>query len=163
MHVRVWHFQAHHGNTHPKAGKRLPDREGHLLAEEVKARKGIIVQVKDVIHFLLGNHQCMSYDKWINIQEGDIAFILGDDVTGNFTVNDSCENARHNELRFQNKRRHSVAAYAVMLRISNSISPAGVLILANSPFFLPSNPFPIGDNVEILPALRSASSSDTSV
>ena len=45
----------------------------------------------------------------------------------------------------------------------NFNSPEGTSIETSSPFFLPSNPFPIGDWTEILPCWRSDSSSETIV
>ena len=33
--------------------------------------------------------------------------------------------------------------------ISNSIIPAGILICATSPTFLPNKPFPIGEDIDI--------------
>src|SRR5688500_15056933 len=94
----------------------------------------------------------MPQHKRIDIQESNILIIFSYDVTWNFAFNNFCEYACH-----YNSNQTEI------FTTSNSISPAGVLIFAISPFFFPSNPFPMGDMVDIFPAFRSASSSDTEV
>ena len=53
------------------------------------------------------------------------------------------------------------SVYADISSILNLITPVGACTSATSPFARPINPLPIGEPMEILPALRSASFSPT--
>src|SRR5690606_30289222 len=124
--------------------------ERDFLCKQVKSCQRVVVKVKDIIHFFLGYHQRVSHYKRIDVEKREIPVIFCYDMRRNFAVDNLREDRAH-------------CLYVVMFRISNSMRPAGVLIFASSPFFFPSSPLPIGESVDILPVLRSASSSDTSV
>ena len=57
--------------------------------------------------------------------------------------------------------RIAISDYTVILSTLNWSFPAGTITSATSPTCFPSRPFPMGEETEILPSLRSASFSET--
>lgn len=53
--MRVWHIDADHSNTDFDAGAYLLEAFSHLATEAVQLDEEVVVEVEDIVDFLLGN------------------------------------------------------------------------------------------------------------
>src|SRR5688500_17070095 len=95
MHVRVRHFQSDHGDTDAVAGKSLLDAARDFLAKKLKTCQRIIVEIEDVVDFFFRDDKGVPHHQWIDIEECEIAIVLGHDVSGNLAVDYFGEEAGH--------------------------------------------------------------------
>ena len=76
---------ANNGNTNLDTGAYLFETFGHLAAETVKADEEVVVEVEDVIDFLLGDTQDVALNDRVDIEESEEIISLGHLVARNFT------------------------------------------------------------------------------
>ena len=147
--VGVGHVDAHDGFADLDAGTDLLEATGHLLGEEVELAEEVVVEVEDVVDFLLGDAEYMSADDRIDVEEGEAPVGLGHTVARDFTGHNLGENAGH--------------GYRSILVSSKVILPAGTLTSTTSPTLWPRKAEAKGEVMLILPCLRLASLSGTMV
>ena len=111
-----------------------------------------------------------TQEQKISNEEGKKMLGVGYFVARYFAVDDAGEDAGHSiaDCGFRISAgycliRPSCFSQIKMLRILKAISPAGVVICAVSPTFLPKSPLPIGELADIFLSFRLASDSETSL
>ncbi len=95
MDVGMWHFQAHHADPDPGTRHHGFDLASDLFRERQDPGQFSTLQIEEVIHFQLGNHQGMSFTQGAYIQEADVVRTLRELVARDLPLNDAGEDARH--------------------------------------------------------------------
>ena len=95
--VGVVDLQAQHCHAHLAAGECLLNGFGHTLGEDGHGGQGVVVEVEQVIYFLLGHHEGVTLSHRIDVEEGVETVVLGAFVGGNFSCNDSAEDCHRME------------------------------------------------------------------
>ena len=149
-------FNTNHADTATIAVKCFFNGVGNGLRKQEHGSQVIIIQVKQFISLRFWYHKCMPFSQGENIQEGKKPFILRYFVRGYFSFDNFRENG-HNPCLNSIQQINQIEISSTL----NLMTPAGAVTSATSPICFPSNPFPIGEVTEILPAFRSASFSLT--
>lgn len=95
VNVDVGDIDAHHGFTNLDAGADFFQAFGHSFSEEMELAEEPVVEVEDVVHFLLWNAENMSTDNRVNVEESKAVFGFGDFIAGDFTCDNFAEDG-HN-------------------------------------------------------------------
>src|SRR5690606_1927348 len=96
--VRVRHFQADDRYTDACTGHHRLDLASHFLGKGQHARKELIGQVEEVVHLHLWDHQRVTLAQRVDVEEGQVAFVLGYFVAGYLPLHDAGEDACHQRL-----------------------------------------------------------------
>ena len=70
MNMGMRHFKSEYRNTHPFAGHSLFNGPGNLFGKYHHTGQHFIIQIKNIIGFLFGNHQGMPFGQRIDIEKG---------------------------------------------------------------------------------------------
>ena len=82
--VDVGHIDAHHGLADFDAGAHLLEAASHPLGKEVQLGEEGVVEVEDVVDFLLGNAEHMAAHNGVDVEESQAVLGLEDLVAGDF-------------------------------------------------------------------------------
>ena len=96
MNVRMRYFQTNHCFTYFLARESLLNGTSHLLGENMHCCQIFIIQIKDIIHFLLGNDQRVPFHQRIDVQKCKELIILRHLIAWYFTCDNSTEYCCHN-------------------------------------------------------------------
>ena len=81
-------FEAGDHDAYAEAWDFLAEDAGYALGKYMEMCEVVILHIKYVVDFYLGDDQGMSKDNWSYIEECKAAVIFGDLVAGNFSGND---------------------------------------------------------------------------
>lgn len=95
MYVRMRHFQPQYRFSYLSTREGLANGKRHSLGENMHRRQILIVQIEDIIYFLLGNDQCMTFYQRIDVKERKESVILRHLVARYFTCDNSTEYCCH--------------------------------------------------------------------
>ena len=87
--VRVRHVDADDGDANLDAGAHLLEALGDGAAEAVQLDKQVVIEVENVVDFLLGNAQHVAADDGVDIEKSQTVVGLGHFVTRYFTGDDA--------------------------------------------------------------------------
>jgi hypothetical protein len=93
--VSVRHFKSKYRHPNPVAWKSAFNSGSDFFGKEDHPGQIFIIQVKNIVGFLLRNNKSMSGFKRINVKKSEIVFILGYLVARYFAINDPGENRCH--------------------------------------------------------------------
>ena len=83
VYVCMRHVNAHYGNTYLDAWTDLLQTLCDTTAETMQRNKQLVVKVKDIVNFFLGDAQHVSFDNRVDIKESETLVGLCHLVAGN--------------------------------------------------------------------------------
>ncbi len=97
--MRMGHFQPDHCDADARTGHNRFQGTGNFFGKNVHVGQGLVIEVVDVVDFLLGHYEGVALGHGANVQKREKALILGYFVAGDFAIDDLGENGRHDGLR----------------------------------------------------------------
>ena len=96
MNVRVRNFQSDNSFAYLLARESLFNGAGYFLGKYMHSAQIFIAQIKNIVCFLFGHHQCMPLYQRVDIEKSKKLFVFRYLVAGDFTCDDSAEYCCHN-------------------------------------------------------------------
>lgn len=93
-------LQTDDGRSDPLAGDSLLLCAGHLLCEDMQPGKLVVLHVEDIIDLLFRDDEEMTALNGLDVKEGKMIVILGDNVSGQLTTNNACKDTGHKTNAF---------------------------------------------------------------
>ena len=84
-------FKTHNSNTNTFAFYCSLHSMSYLASKLHKTAVSLIIEVKDVIYFLLGNDKCVTLGNGADVEKSEITIVLGYFVAGYLTGYDATE------------------------------------------------------------------------
>ena len=89
MDMRMRNFEPQNHDCHPFTRYFTFDFYGYPFGEDHHLRKGAVVEVEQVVDFLFGDYQRVSFCQWIDVEKCVEIVIFGDLVRGYLAGNDA--------------------------------------------------------------------------
>lgn len=89
MYVCMGYFHTQDYHSYPFTRYFPLDLGGNALGEEHHPGQGCVVEVEDVVYFLLGDHERVSFGQRIDVEECKIVFVFSDFVGRYLACDDS--------------------------------------------------------------------------
>lgn len=95
MDVRVRHLQTDDGHPYPFAGQGFLEGHRHLLGKDHHGGNFIVVEMKDIVNFPLGDDQRVAFCDRVDVEEGEEMLVFRNLVARDFPFHYSCEYGSH--------------------------------------------------------------------
>lgn len=96
MDMGMRYFKTDNGHANALAGDGFLDGLGNVLCEHHHLSKFIIIDIKDIVGFVFGDHEGVTFRQGVDIEECKKLVVFGNFIAWDFALNDSGEDGGHN-------------------------------------------------------------------